>query len=180
MIPTDRHEDPFTMRTPRIALAVAAVALAVAACTSGTSAGWTFSPTQPPTPAPSQPSGAPSQPSGAPPTVVPGATNPATGGGGGTSGANVNLVALNVAYDQSAITMKANTTFTINFDNQDSGIPHNVSIHKDSPTGEAVFTGDIVTGPAQKVYSIGGLNAGTYAFVCSVHPNMTGTLTVTP
>jgi plastocyanin len=163
------------MRTPRIALAVAAVALAVAACTSGTSEGWTFSPTQPATPAPSQPSGAP-------PTVVPGSTNPTTGGGGGaiTTGTTVNLVAQNIAFDQAEITVPANTTFTIDFDNRDSGIPHNVAIHKDSPTGEAVFTGDIVTGPAQKVYTIGGLNAGTYAFVCSVHPNMTGTLTVTP
>lgn len=166
------------MRTPRIALAVAAVAavaLAVAACTSGTSEGWTFSPTQPATPAPSQPSGAP-------PTVVPGATNPTTGGGGGaiTTGTTVSLVAQNIAFDQAEITVPANTTFTINFDNRDSGIPHNVAIHKDSPTGEAVFTGDIVTGPAQKVYTIGGLNAGTYAFACSVHPNMTGKLTVTP
>jgi plastocyanin len=163
------------MRTPRIPLAVAAIALAVAACTSGTSGGWTFSPTQPATPAPSQPSGAP-------PTVVPGATNPTTGGGNGaiTTGTTVNLVAQNIAFDQAEITVPANTTFTINFDNRDSGIPHNVAIHKDSPTGEAVFTGDIVTGPAQKVYTIGGLNAGTYAFVCSVHPNMTGKLTVTP
>jgi plastocyanin len=163
------------MRTPRIALAVVAVALAVAACTSGTSEGWTFSPTQPATPAASQPSGAP-------PTVVPGATDPTTGGGGGaiTTGTTVNLVAQNIAFDQAEITVPANTTFTIDFDNRDSGIPHNVAIHKDSPTGEAVFTGDIVTGPAQKVYTIGGLNAGTYAFVCSVHPNMTGTLTVTP
>jgi plastocyanin len=163
------------MRTPRIPLAVAAIALAVAACTSGTSGGWTFSPTQPATPAPSQPSGAP-------PTVVPGATNPTTGGGNGaiTTGTTVNLVAQNIAFDQAEITVPANTTFTINFDNRDSGIPHNVAIHKDSPTGEAVFTGDIVTGPAQKVYTIGGLNAGTSAFVCSVHPNMTGKLTVTP
>jgi plastocyanin len=157
----------------RSLLAVAAIALAVAACTGGTSEGWTFSPTQPATPAPSQPSGAP-------PTVVPGATNPTTGGGGGTvaSGTNVDLIAQNVAFDQAAITVPSNQTFTISFDNRDSGIPHNVVIHRDSATGEAVFTGDIVTGPAQKVYTIGGLNPGTYAFVCSVHPNMVGTLTV--
>jgi plastocyanin len=160
------------MRILRI-LAAAALVLSVAACTSSTSPGWTFSPTVPPTPAPSQPSGAP-------PTVVPGATDAATGGGGGTDsvGTNINLIAQNIAFDQTEITVPSNQTFTINFDNRDSGIPHNVAIHKDSPTGEAVFTGEIVTGPAQKVYTIGGLNPGTYAFVCSVHPNMTGTLTV--
>ncbi len=162
------------MRTLRI-VAAAAIVLIVAACASSTSPGWTFNPTEPPTPAPVQPSAAP-------PTVVPGPTNPTTGEGGGTvsSGTNVNLVAENVAFDQTAITVPANTTFTVSFDDRDSGIPHNVAIHKGSPTGEAVFTGDIVTGPAQTVYTIGGLNAGTYAFVCTVHPNMTGTLTVTP
>ena len=172
------------MRTLRI-LAAAALVLSVAACASSSSPGWTFSPTEPPTPAPAQPSGAPpsgAQPSAAPPTVAPGSTNATTGAGGGTasSGVSVNLVAQNVAFDQTAITVPANTTFTINFDNRDAGIPHNVAIHKDSPTGEAVFTGEIVTGPVQKVYTVGGLDAGAYAFVCTVHPNMTGTLTVTP
>ncbi len=163
------------MRTLRTVAAAAVLALSVAACASSTSPGWTFSPTEPATPAPSQPSGAP-------PTVVPGATDSATGGGGGTEtvGTSIDLVALNIAFDQTEITIPANTTFTINFDNQDAGIPHNVAIHKDSPTGEAVFTGEIITGPKQIVYTIGGLNAGTYAFVCTVHPNMVGTLTVTP
>ena len=163
------------MRTLRTLAAGAAIALSVAACTSASSPAWTFSPTE-------QPTEAPAQPSGAPPTAVPGATNPVSGGSQGdvTTGTTVNLVALNIAFDQAAITVPANTTFTINFDNQDAGIPHNVAIHKDTPTGPAVFTGEIITGPAQKVYTIGGLNAGTYAFVCTVHPNMTGTLTVTP
>jgi plastocyanin len=31
---------------------------------------------------------------------------------------------------------------------------------------------------ATKVYQVPALPAGTYGFVCSVHPNMTGTLTV--
>ncbi len=160
------------MRILRI-LAAAALVLSVAACSSSTSPGWTFSPTVPPT-------AAPAQPSGAPPTVVPGATDAATGGGGGTEtvGTNIDLIAQNVAFDQAELTIPSNTTFTINFDNRDSGIPHNVAIHKDSPTGEAVFTGEIITGPAQKVYTVGALNAGTYAFVCTVHPNMTGKLTV--
>jgi len=161
------------MRTLRTLTGAAAIALSVAACASSSSAGWTFSPTQQPTPAPSQASGAP-------PTVVPGATDPTTGAGGGTdaSGTNIDLVARNIAYDQAEITIPSNQTFTINFDNQDAGIPHNVAIHKDSPTGEAVFTGEIITGPAKKVYTIGGLNPGTYYFVCTVHPNMVGKLTV--
>jgi len=34
-----------------------------------------------------------------------------------------------------------------------------------------------VTGPTTKDYAVGPLAAGTYTFVCTVHPNMTGTLT---
>ncbi len=54
--------------------------------------------------------------------------------------------------------------------------PHNVAI-KD-PSGTEVFKGDIITGPAQADYQVPALPPGTYQFVCSVHPNMTGTLKV--
>jgi len=40
-----------------------------------------------------------------------------------------------------------------------------------------VFKGDIVTN--QKVdYAVPALVAGTYSFICEVHPEMKGTLTV--
>jgi plastocyanin len=53
-----------------------------------------------------------------------------------------------------------------------------VAIHKGSPTGEEVFQGEIVTGPTQVTYDVPALPAGPYAFVCTVHPQMTGTLNV--
>ena len=40
-----------------------------------------------------------------------------------------------------------------------------------------MFKGDIVTGPAEANYVVSALDAGDYKFQCSVHPNMTGTLT---
>ena len=66
--------------------------------------------------------------------------------------------------------------FTIHFDNQDASVPHDIVI-KDS-SGMAMFTGDLVTGVAQKDYSVPALAAGTYSFVCTVHSNMQGTMTV--
>ena len=33
-------------------------------------------------------------------------------------------------------------------------------------------------GPAKKTYDVPPLPAGAYAFICTVHPSMTGTLTV--
>jgi plastocyanin len=61
------------------------------------------------------------------------------------------------------------------FDNRDT-LPHNLQIA--DAGGKTVFTGEIVTGPAVKVYSVPALAAGTYPFICQVHPAMTGTLTV--
>ena len=64
----------------------------------------------------------------------------------------------------------------ISFDNEDAGTPHNVAI-KD-PSGAEVFKGDIFNGVETRDYQVPALSAGAYTFACSVHPNMTGTLTV--
>ncbi len=86
------------------------------------------------------------------------------------------LAAQNIAYSTNVLQAPANTAFTIHFKNEDAGVPHNVEI-KDT-TGASLFKGQIVTGPAEASYAVPALPAGTYIFVCTVHPNMTGTLTV--
>jgi plastocyanin len=87
-------------------------------------------------------------------------------------------VASNVAFDTSTLTAPADTPFQIEFDNQDANIPHNVAIHEGSPTGPEVFRGEVFPGPAKMTYDVPALAAGNYGFICSVHPNMAGTLTV--
>jgi mono/diheme cytochrome c family protein/plastocyanin len=94
------------------------------------------------------------------------------------SGTVLDLAAQNIAYDKTSLEAPANQAFQIKFTNNDAGIPHNVSIHKDSPTGQEVFKGTIFSGVATQTYDVPALPAGTYSFVCSVHPNMTGTLTI--
>ena len=44
-------------------------------------------------------------------------------------------------------------------------------------SGAKVFKGDIVDGKRVD-YQVGALPAGTYGFICEVHPDMKGTLTV--
>ncbi len=118
----------------------------------------------------------PAPASQAPATPAPsGAPSAAPSGGGGA--VQLTLTASGIAYDTDSLEVPANTPFQIVFTNNDAGIPHNVAIHKDSPTGELVWAGDIFSGVDTRTYDVPALPAGTYGFVCTVHPNMTGTLT---
>jgi cytochrome c oxidase subunit 2 len=96
----------------------------------------------------------------------------------GGAGETIKMSAVGIKYEQTAITAPADVPFRIEFENKDAGVPHNVAIHEGSPTGAAVFTGDVFNGVATKIYDVKALPAGPYAFVCTVHPTMTGTLTV--
>ena len=55
-------------------------------------------------------------------------------------------------------------------------MPHNIDI-KDS-AGTSVFKGEIFNGVAKKVYEVPALPAGSYTYVCDVHPSMKGTATL--
>jgi plastocyanin len=102
---------------------------------------------------------------------------PATGEpapAGSPSGDGVTVVAKDIRFATPAVSARAGSPFTLTFDNQD-GAPHNIAISDAS--GARVFKGDIVT--HQKVdYKVPALTAGTYSFICEVHPEMKGTLTV--
>jgi plastocyanin len=169
------------MRRLMLALALVAVALVAAACSTSSAPGWTYAP---PTPAPSvDPSasaapsdGASAAPSGsasAAPSASAGASASAAPSGG--AGTTVQVSAVNIAFEQAAITAPADTAFTIAFENKEA-VPHNVEIKDGS--GASVFNGEPVTGPTTVDYQVGPLAAGAYTFVCTIHPNMTGTLTV--
>ena len=118
---------------------------------------------------PPQPSGEPApsgQPSGGPAPS------------GQPAGPTLSVSAVNIAFEQSTLQAPADTPFKIEFDNKDASVPHNVAIHEGGPTGPEVFKGEVVTGPTKTTYDVPALKAGSYGFACSVHPNMTGTLTV--
>ena len=87
----------------------------------------------------------------------------------------VDVAALNIAFTPTELSVAPDVAFQINFANNDAGIPHNVAI-KDA-AGATIFNGDIFNGVETRTYDVQPLAAGTYQFVCSVHTNMTGTLT---
>jgi mono/diheme cytochrome c family protein/plastocyanin len=89
----------------------------------------------------------------------------------------VNVTASGIAFTTPAVTAPAGKPFVIEFDNEDANTPHNIEI-KDS-SGAVKFTGATFNGVATQPYQVPALAAGTYAFLCTVHPTaMTGTLTV--
>lgn len=82
-------------------------------------------------------------------------------------------------YEQTELTAPADGTFTIEFNNDDDGVPHNMQITDGG--GDVVFEpegGETITGVASTVYNVEGLAAGDYSYNCQVHPSMTGSLTV--
>ena len=114
------------------------------------------------------------------PSGSPGASgSPAPSGSAAPStpaGTVLQIAAFNIAFNPTELTAPAGQPFAIEFDNQDAGIPHNVEI-KGVGGGASVITGDIFAGPEKRTYNVPALDAGVYPFVCTVHPNMTGTLT---
>jgi plastocyanin len=101
-------------------------------------------------------------------------SSPATPAGS-PSGDAVTIVAKDIKFTTPAVAAKAEEAFTIAFDNQDGGVPHNIVITDQS--GSQVFKGEIVTG-VKVDYHVPALAAGSYSFMCKVHPEMKGTLTV--
>lgn len=98
-------------------------------------------------------------------------------GSGQENGVGPGITAQGIVFDKSEIELPAGKEAPLPFDNQDAGIPHNVSIYTDQG-GEALFQGEIITGPAMIDYPVPALEAGTYYFQCDVHPQMNGTVTV--
>jgi cytochrome c oxidase subunit II len=101
---------------------------------------------------------------------------PSAGASGAPSGAVVQISAKNIAFEQQTVEAPAGKAFTIAFANNDPNTPHNIDIMDSS--GASAFKGQIFSGQATQNYAVPALKAGTYKFVCDVHPNMTGQLTV--
>lgn len=120
-------------------------------------------------------SGAPGASGGPPPPASGEPGGPPSGAPPGPA-ADVTVVARGIAFESATWTGPAGRPFKLAFDNEDAGTPHNIAL-KDAGGSDA-WTGDIFNGVETRVYDVPALPAGSYAFVCSVHPNMTGTATL--
>ena len=101
------------------------------------------------------------------------------GDGGGPTAApgDVTISADNLEFDTDTLTAPVGEAFTIGFTNADTA-PHNVSIYNDESRSETLFQGEVIGGGQTITYEVNALEAGEYYFICDLHPEMDGTLTV--
>jgi plastocyanin len=93
------------------------------------------------------------------------------------TGAEAVVKAVNIAYDPVAISLPTGVPLRLVLDNRDNGVPHDIKVLQgDQGLGQS----PVVTGPAMTEVRVGPLSPGTYQYQCTVHPNMLGTLTITP
>ncbi len=90
------------------------------------------------------------------------------------------LTAEGITYDVKELTATAGKSFGIDFTQKDpAGFGgHNVEIRDQS--GKTLFDGEVLLDPGETTYVVPALPAGTYTFICRIHPipAMTGTLTI--
>jgi hypothetical protein len=99
------------------------------------------------------------------------------------SGTQLGEVAKGIRYLKTCLAAPADRPFTIDFDNQDPGTPHDIHIFaadpSKDPNARSLFAGELVTGPNKATYQVTALPAGRYFFHCDVHPaQMQGGLVV--
>lgn len=164
-----------------IALMIAAMLGSVVACASSpaparpaatpstTSTAASITPAPPHSPSAS----AAATPSLAPnPSLSPSASSSSTTSPGGNA-VTINLVAKNIAFNKSTITVPAGAQVTVNFNNEDSGIPHSFSVYTNSSATTTIFKGKIITGPSTVTYRFTAPSKpGIYFFRCDVHPTI--------
>ena len=104
----------------------------------------------------------------------------AAGGEKGGPAQSVSLAAKDLKFVETKLQFNAGSRVSLRFSNQDRGIPHNFVLFrgKDASAPE-IFSGQVISGPAETTYSFTAPGPGEYFFHCEVHPQtMTGTAAV--
>ena len=86
------------------------------------------------------------------------------------NGTALQISAYDNKYDKDCMAVPADQAFTIEFKNDDRGIPHNVSLYdKSSGAEKTLFKGDIID-HGTITYQVPAQAKGNYIFRCDPHP----------
>src|SRR5205823_8521573 len=98
----------------------------------------------------------------------------------GGNNAALTITAKNVKFDQTTASIPGGPV-TIAFDNEDSGVLHNLHIFQGTDaTGASVGATDETAGPVAQQLQVSLTQGAAYFYRCDVHPDqMKGNLTVT-
>ncbi len=93
-------------------------------------------------------------------------------------GGVITLAGISSEFDKEDLKARAGSV-TIEFDNRDGGVVHNVHVYKgDDADGDSVGETELEAGPVTQTLTM-DLEPGEYFYVCDAHPaTMEGTLTV--
>ncbi len=95
------------------------------------------------------------------------------------TGTALSITAFDNKFDKDCLAVPPEQAFTIELDNQDLGIPHNVSIYDTANGNETLYKGEVIYGPRKITYSVPAQAKGTYEFICDPHAEfMRGTFIV--
>ncbi len=104
----------------------------------------------------------------------PGGGGTGNGGGGGTTLTVGTDTGSELEFDPTTISAPANTPVQLIFNNQSDSQPHNLVFQE----GIEAKTADVVQPGQSQTISFTTPGAGSYTYVCTIHPGMEGTLTV--
>ena len=86
------------------------------------------------------------------------------------SGTALSIAANHRKFDKDCLAAPAQQPFAIEFDNQESEVPHNIAIYdRSSGQKKPLFKGELIVGPQKTTYSVPALVPGRYQFQCEAH-----------
>ncbi len=92
------------------------------------------------------------------------------------TGATVTIAAQDVRFVPGSASAPLGAHVTVIFNNDDAGVAHNLVLY--GPDRTRLGGTDVFTGPGTQQFSFDAVAPGPYAYACTVHRAMSGTLTV--
>jgi len=84
------------------------------------------------------------------------------------------------SFDTGTLIVPCCREFDLVFQNNQAGVPHDVAIAESAARATVYFDGEQIDGPAEVTYKVPSLPEGDYYYLCTIHPNMNGSLLSRP